>query len=277
LDCWRQFGSNYAAIGAPSIRRINAARLLPTGCGRSTQGACSSTTNPPTGVRHTQRPQRIVTTPPAANRGPVKIVVTLDQKKTFQLLGRIGLWVSRARHDRPARLTELPVMLPDARRAASIAKPAIPPMIGTAHWSIAACPASSAGRVSGRNTGVGRVPRITSLAVAALIALGSAQPAQAEFRIFGGNHLFEMCNSKDAARSLYCDGYIRGIAEALTIDAATKAPEGAEFCLRPTVTHAQVRDIVLTYLRDHPKERDGFAFELVRRAIFDAFPNCRAR
>lgn len=127
MDCWRQFGSNYAAIGAPSIRRINAARLLPTGCGRSTQGACSSTTNPPTGVRHTQRPQRIVTTPPAANRGPVKIVVTLDQKKTFQLLGRIGLWVSRARHDRPARLPRLPVMLPDARGAASGASPAIPP------------------------------------------------------------------------------------------------------------------------------------------------------
>lgn len=107
-------------------------------------------------------------------------------------------------------------------------------------------------------------------------AVPLASETRAQTAILDGNSLYKTCTDSKAAKDLYCDAYIRGIYESLTIRATALPWNSEAFCVRPTVTYPQVRDIVVAYMRDRPKERDGFAFALVERAIYDAFPKCSA-
>lgn len=113
-----------------------------------------------------------------------------------------------------------------------------------------------------------------------IVALAASLPmpgeAYAQTAILDGNSLYETCKKVDTAAELYCNAYIRGIYESVTIRATALPWNGEAYCVRSTVTYAQVRDIVVSYLSERPKERDGFAFALVERAIYDAFPKCSA-
>lgn len=117
---------------------------------------------------------------------------------------------------------------------------------------------------------------LRSFALVALpvLLVGASKPSHAAIRILDGNSLYTICSSRNAPGPTICESYIRGIFETLTIKAAALPWNDTKFCVRSTVTHEQVRDIVVAYMRDHPRERDGFAFALVERAIFDAFPAC---
>lgn len=129
--------------------------------------------------------------------------------------------------------------------------------------------------VAGTKQDEGRITlRTLTRIAAASIALGSTPPATASTSILDGNSLYETCSSSEATSRTYCNAYIRGLYENVVIRWAVKNRVTDRLCVRSTITYPQITDIVLAHMRTHPEERDGFAFMLVERAIYDAFPEC---
>ena len=102
-----------------------------------------------------------------------------------------------------------------------------------------------------------------------------AAPVQSEVT---GNKLYELCSQTDASMAgfLGCRFYIDAVIDDAAMMDTSVAP-GAfgskfRFCLRPSVTSAQVRDVVLDYLRDNPSVRDTNAAVLVRLSLSVTFP-----
>jgi hypothetical protein len=101
---------------------------------------------------------------------------------------------------------------------------------------------------------------------AALLAIALTSPVHADFS--DGNELLERCSSEQSFGSGYCAGYAAAIAD------AARVISGDQVCIPATATLAQVRDVVIQYLREHPEERHYAAGSLVLRSLLVAFP-CR--
>jgi Rap1a immunity proteins len=115
--------------------------------------------------------------------------------------------------------------------------------------------------------------RLITIALTAAIAL-AAVPAQAaaqqRARAHTGNELLEECKSKGAS-GLFCLGFVRGLAEGLTLWRSF-APESAITCIPEGVTTGQLKDIVVKWLADNPKDRHLGADALVARAFRVTWP-----
>ena len=85
-----------------------------------------------------------------------------------------------------------------------------------------------------------------------------------------GNDLYARCQQSDQT---ICVAYIIGISDAMNglENAETIRPK---LCTTATVTPAQERDVVVTYLQRHPETRHQEAGGLVLAALIEAFP-CR--
>jgi hypothetical protein len=82
-----------------------------------------------------------------------------------------------------------------------------------------------------------------------------------------GNHLYDVCNSKDDASKVgYCIGFTVGVTDTLGGEGKICVPE------RPT--EGQAVDVVMNYLRANPEKRRLSAWSLARAALQQAFP-CR--
>ena len=100
-----------------------------------------------------------------------------------------------------------------------------------------------------------------------------------------GNRLLELCEAPFGTdNQAWCDGYIIGVDDALTITyAVSGAASGAAsgetdpsshryYCLREDVTLGQTSLAVLNYLKAHPEKLDMIASQLVILALAEAFP-----
>jgi Rap1a immunity proteins len=114
---------------------------------------------------------------------------------------------------------------------------------------------------------------VITIALAAAIALATV-PAQAaaqqRARAHTGNELLEECKSKGAS-GLFCLGFVRGLAEGLTLWRSF-APESAITCIPEGVTTGQLKDVVVKWLADNPKDRHLGADALVVRAFRVTWP-----
>jgi hypothetical protein len=89
-------------------------------------------------------------------------------------------------------------------------------------------------------------------------------PAVVSAHQLDGNQLFELCSGDDQI----CTGYVMGVADARDGDS-----HGIQFCIPDGVPRAQLREIVVTYLRNSPK-RSFPASIMVSGALAEKF-QCR--
>ena len=80
-----------------------------------------------------------------------------------------------------------------------------------------------------------------------------------------GNALFDSCNNlSDKSKQSYCLGYIAGLGEVL---------DGIHIiCTGGRFSSDQIRDEVVKYLGEHPRQRDMDADDLTSIALSSAFP-----
>jgi len=124
---------------------------------------------------------------------------------------------------------------------------------------------------------------LAALIVPALPAGAQKSPISG---FISGNKLLELCGSPFGTdNQAWCDGYIIGVADALTLTEAVSAvaASGATsgetdpaiqryYCLGANVTLGQTSLAVLNYLKAHPERLDMIASQLVIAALAEAFP-----
>jgi len=103
--------------------------------------------------------------------------------------------------------------------------------------------------------------KILALAVLSVVALPQASWAGR----FDGNALMARCSGPDPK---LCEVYLDGFAAALT----QIAPDVRHACLPDSVTSAQMKDVLLKYLRNEPEHRDWVAAKLTLHAFAKAWP-----
>lgn len=112
---------------------------------------------------------------------------------------------------------------------------------------------------------------------AACIA-AAAEPAAAQrFSKIDGNRLLQICTLRAPAPlrpglapppgRRECEAYVSGVA-----DGIAAGPPRATACIPDGVTTAQLVEVVLKTLRDHPENAERHAGELVVQAYSRAFP-----
>ena len=115
--------------------------------------------------------------------------------------------------------------------------------------------------------------RSTAAGVSAAIFWGSIALGQdARVSTVTGTSLLGACQEQDPSQVAYCRGYIGGIADAV-LASNRRSPITA--CIPPSVSHAQIVEISIEYLRDHPRETRSYSGAvLVLEAIRKAY-RCR--
>ena len=107
----------------------------------------------------------------------------------------------------------------------------------------------------------------------ALVALGWAGVVEAD----DGNRLLEICKSPAGSEErAHCLGYVKGVSETLFFLAARGVLDGSP-CLPHGTTLGQSVDVVVTYLTEHPKDRNKSAAVLVTTALNKEWPPCHHR
>jgi hypothetical protein len=102
--------------------------------------------------------------------------------------------------------------------------------------------------------------------VLAMAMIGWAGAASAQrVSTVDGNKLLGFCTAK---ATVGCDAYISGVADAI----AAAGPGKAMACIPSAVTGAQLRGVVVKYLKNHPETRELKAGELTIKALGQAFP-----
>lgn len=87
-----------------------------------------------------------------------------------------------------------------------------------------------------------------------------------------GTGLLDACEARDVAQHAYCLGYIGGIAD-VVLTRGLRSP--ITVCIPSSVTNAQILDITVEYLHDHPREvRSYSGAVLVLEALRKTF-RCR--
>jgi hypothetical protein len=86
---------------------------------------------------------------------------------------------------------------------------------------------------------------------------------------YTGNTLLELCESSEVA----CTAYILGAADG-QFSTTIATSRDLAYCIPDGSTAAQLRDVVLRYLRQHPEERHRLAAVLVASALAGAWPQC---
>ena len=84
-----------------------------------------------------------------------------------------------------------------------------------------------------------------------------------------GNDLFGFCSDSSANAQSFCNGYLAGVADALSV-VDTMGVKTA--CLQLNIANEQVKNIVMQYLTAHPEKRDLAAAGQDLMALQAAFP-----
>lgn len=89
-----------------------------------------------------------------------------------------------------------------------------------------------------------------------------------------GNDLLEFCTSQDPSDLRYCLGFIYGVK--ITYDLHNEYGNSSTMVIKscsPSSWNAgQIKDIVVKYLRENPKDRSHHPTILVLAALTDAWP-----
>lgn len=101
----------------------------------------------------------------------------------------------------------------------------------------------------------------------AIACFSLASPAGAGF--MDGNSLLERCQGDQSDfRKGYCAAYVAGVADSIPV-----MPEVSKaVCIPATATLAQLRDVTVHFLEQHPETRHVEASAIVLRALVVAFP-----
>jgi len=86
---------------------------------------------------------------------------------------------------------------------------------------------------------------------------------------FNGNDILATCENTSGYNEGFCLGYLFGLVESLMNGAV---PLICRTDRTNNVTFAQIRDIVLKYLRDHPGNRHCGAIDITYVALRNFFP-----
>jgi hypothetical protein len=81
-----------------------------------------------------------------------------------------------------------------------------------------------------------------------------------------GNGLYDTCSKTGGASEGICLGFIAGTVHGLEAEAAYNF-----FCL-PRVRYGQIRDVVVKFLADNPKDRHRDSAALITAALAIAYP-----
>jgi len=112
---------------------------------------------------------------------------------------------------------------------------------------------------------------LCAVAMFGLLSLSLFGPADAN--VVSGNELWDNC--QDSNKLQFCYGYILGATQTYSITSPMKSQPF--FCISPEVQNQQVLDIVTTYLREHPENRQWPGPTLVIFALGEKFPCNKAR
>jgi Ssp1 endopeptidase immunity protein Rap1a len=85
-----------------------------------------------------------------------------------------------------------------------------------------------------------------------------------------GKDLFGFCSDRSANSQSFCNGYLAGVADALSV--FNTMGVGKVACLQPNTANEQVKDIVIQYLTAHPEKQDLAAAGEGLMALQAAFP-----
>lgn len=104
---------------------------------------------------------------------------------------------------------------------------------------------------------------MTRLLLLAGLIVAAVQPAAAQ-RVskIDGTRLVELCTGRNVAG---CDAYVSGVADAIAELDRRKA------CIPPAVTGAQLREVVVKFIRSRPENRQLPAGALTVRAFAAAW------
>ena len=111
----------------------------------------------------------------------------------------------------------------------------------------------------------------TAVLIGVLSALVYAVPSYGQF--LDGNRLFELCDEEapDYKQDV-CLGYVMGVIDVLVSHSDVEIEQRIGLCAPKNVSAAQLRAIVVRYLKQHPDERHYAALNTVGAAVRDAFP-----
>lgn len=104
------------------------------------------------------------------------------------------------------------------------------------------------------------------LTATAMAAEPTAASMPAPSFFLNGNKLFSLCKENRA----YCVSYITGVSDSME-DVGPYLP-AAKACAPEGVTGAQIADVVIKYMTEHPATRHYSASSQVALALWDAFP-----
>jgi len=98
-----------------------------------------------------------------------------------------------------------------------------------------------------------------------VMAVGLFWTTSAFLAIDTAGALFDTCNNQnDSSKQAYCFGYVAGVTDVLT---------GMHIiCAGARIGLAEIKDVVVKYLREHPGERNMDADDLTSTALTLAFP-----
>jgi len=111
-----------------------------------------------------------------------------------------------------------------------------------------------------------------ALFLAATLVVGTGHAER--FSVINGSKLLQLCTAKDTTD---CTSYITGISDALSFYQKEVPPDGSKgklptyVCVPTTVTGPQMRETVVTYLRQHKEHMDTQAVGVVLHALDGAY------
>jgi hypothetical protein len=106
------------------------------------------------------------------------------------------------------------------------------------------------------------------ISIIALALAVTAQPDSAPVRIWKtGNDILADCSSTSDAVRFACMGYIMGVSDTIATEGGLTQP----IALPEGSTPVQLKDVVISYLTQHPEKRHLTAAALVYGALTGAF------
>ena len=106
--------------------------------------------------------------------------------------------------------------------------------------------------------------RLMPLVVVAGLLWPSPSFSQGAGAFADGGRIYSSCSSTDVMERSYCAGYVAAMTDALV--------RIGHACVPAEVTAQQAVDVVMTYLRDHPEQRQYPAWFPGRTALGLRFP-----
>src|SRR5262245_38234637 len=112
----------------------------------------------------------------------------------------------------------------------------------------------------------------TILPILAIILLAGTAPASTGS--MNGNYLLQQCTSNTEQGRTACIGYVLGYVDATVVWKVNVG--GIPVCIpeEPRLTIQQIADVIVKWLKTHPREKDQAAGHLVKIILEETWP-CR--